>query len=183
MFSGHMIVLGMLQEADSLSANNTKLLMIFIGIVAFAILTQTVIFLVLAIGLVKTQKRVVAIAEEVHEMALPAIKNVQELIRDTTPKVRVITDNLVEASHVVRAKAQEFDVTMTDVNQRTRTQVARVDGMISSALKATADIAATVHRGISIPVREMAGLANGLKAGLDVLVGRVKGFGSGRRQG
>ena len=181
MFAGHTMVLGMLQEADSLSATNTKLLMIFIGILAFAIVVQTIVFLVMAIGLAKTQKKVMAIVEQVHEATLPTIKNVGELVRDTSPKVRVIADNLVETSHVVRTKAQEFDVTLTDVNLRTRNQVAHVDKMVGSALQATSDLAASVHRIIQIPVREMNGLVNGFKAGLDVLVGRVKGFGSGRR--
>ena len=176
------MVLGMLvQEADTLSGRNTKLLMIFIGILAGAILVQTIIFLVMAIGLMKTQKKVMAIVEQVHEATLPTIKNVGELVRDTSPKVRVITDNLLETSHVVRAKAVEFDVTLTDVNDRTRKQVAHVDRMVSSALQATADLGASVNRIIQIPVREVSGLVNGFKAGLDVLVGRVKGFGSGRR--
>ena len=181
MFAGHMMVLGMLvQESDTLSGRNTRLLEIFIGILAFAIVVQTIIFLMMAIGLAKTQKRVMAIVEQVHEATLPTIKNVGELVRDTSPKVRVITDNLVETSHVVRAKAQEFDVTLSDVNDRTRKQVAHVDGMVSSALQATSDLAASLHRAIQIPVREVSGLVNGFKAGLDVLVGRVKGFG-GRR--
>jgi hypothetical protein len=75
----------------------------------------------------------------------------------------------------VRSKAQDFDATMTDVNLKTRAQVARVDGMVTSVLNTTADIAETIQRGIRIPVREFSGLVNGLKAGLDVLVGRAKG--------
>ncbi len=105
MFAGHMMVLGMLvQEADTLSGRNTKLLMIFIGILAGAILMQTIIFLAMAIGLAKTQKKVMAIVEQVHEATLPTIKNVGELVPATSPKVRVITDNLVETSHVVRGE-------------------------------------------------------------------------------
>lgn len=180
MFAGHMMVLGMLmQEADSLSATNTKWLMIFVGVLAVAILVQTIFFAAIAVGLMKAQKKVMGIVEQVHEATLPTIKNVGELVRETSPKVRVITDNLVETSHVVRTKAQEFDVTLTDVNLRTRNQVAHVDKMVGSALQATSDLAASVHRVIQIPVREMTGLVNGFKAGLDVLVGRVKGFGSG----
>ena len=170
-----------MQEADSLSGTNTRLLMIFIGVLAFAIVVQTIVFLAMAIGLMKAQKKVMGIVEQVHEATLPTIKSVGELVRETSPKVRVITDNLVETSHIVRTKAQEFDVTLTDANMRTRKQVAHVDGMVSSALQATSDLAASVHRVIQIPVREVSGLVNGLKAGLDVLVGRAKGFGSGRR--
>ena len=99
------------------------------------------------------------------------------LVRDDAPKVRVITDNLVETSHVVRSKAQEFDVTLTDVNQRRGKQVAHVDGMVTSVLDTTSNLRLRCSRTIQMPVREVAGLVNGLKAGLDVLVGKVKGFG------
>ena len=101
--------------------------------------------------------------------------------RDTTPKVKVITDNLVETSHLVRSKAQEFDATLSDLNNRTRKQVQNVDGMITSTLTATAEIAGMVERGIKVPMREIAGLANGFKAGMNVLIGRVKGFGAERQ--
>jgi hypothetical protein len=182
MFAAHMTVLGILmQEADSLSATNTKWLMIFVGVLALAIVVQTICFVAMAVGLMKAQKKVMGIVEQVHEATLPTIKNVGELVRETSPKVRVIADNLVETSHVVRTKAQEFDVTLTDVNLRTRNKVAHVDMMVGSALQATSDLAASVQRMIQIPIREVNGLVNGLKAGLDVLVGRVKGFGSGRR--
>jgi hypothetical protein len=89
--------------------------------------------------------------------------------------VKIITENLVETSHVVRAKAQEVDVTLTDVNERTRAQAARVDGMVSSVLTTISDIASSIQKGVQVPVREFQGLVNGFKAGVDVLVGRAKG--------
>ena len=86
----------------------------------------------------------------------------------------MITDNLVETSHIVRAKAQEFDSTVSDVNEKTRAQAARVDDMVTSVLNTTSHVASTIQKGVQIPVREFSGLMNGLKAGLDVLVGRSK---------
>jgi hypothetical protein len=55
-----------------------------------------------------------------------------------------------------------------------------VDGIVTSALNTTTDVAETIQRGIKVPLREVSGIINGVKAGLDVLVGRAKGFGSGR---
>jgi hypothetical protein len=182
MFTVHMVVAGFwLQVPDGLSANNMKWLMVFVGIVALSALVQAGVFVAIAIGTAKTQKKLLTFAEELHTKALPVMDGVQGLLRDTTPKVRVITDNLLETSHIVRSKAQEFDVTMSDVNNRTRRQVATVDGMVTSTLNAAAEIAGMVERGIKVPMREIAGLANGFKAGMDVLIGRVKGFGAGRQ--
>jgi hypothetical protein len=145
-----------LQDPDSLSSGNSRLLMVFVGMVAVALVVQ-------AIALI--------------------MDNTHSFIQDTAPKVKIITENFAETSHVIRAKAQEFDVTASDLNAKTRAQAARVDGIVTSALNTTTDVAETIQRGIKIPLREVSGIINGVKAGLDVLVGRAKGFGSGRSNG
>jgi methyl-accepting chemotaxis protein len=169
-----------LQDPDSLSSGNTRLLMIFVAMVAIAMVAQAIALIVMAVGAGKARKRGLEIAEDLREKVLPIIAGTQELIRDTSPKIKVISENFVEASHILRSKAREFDMTASDLNSKTRAQAARVDGMVTSVLDTTSEITETIQRGIKIPVREVSGLVNGLKAGLDVLVGRAKGFGSGR---
>src|SRR5450756_479320 len=155
-----------MQEPDALSAVNTKLLMVFVGMVAVAMCAQAIALIVMAIGASKARKRGLQIAEEIHAKVMPVVNQAQQLFEDTTPKIKVITENLVETSHIVRSKAVEFDATLTDVNQRARRQAARVDGMVTDTLQQTSEIAATVQRSIKIPLREIAGLVNGFKAGV-----------------
>ncbi len=164
-------------ENDSLSANNTHWLMLFVGICAFSMLTQAIIFAVMAIGAKRAQSRLVTIAEELRMKAMPIIDEAQDLVRDTLPKVRIITDNLLETSTIVREKAEEFDLTLADANRRTRAQVARLDGMVSTGLTATGHLAEMIHQGIRTPVVEVVGLINGAKAALDVLMSKSKDFG------
>jgi len=170
-----MSAMWLLQDVDdSISSGNSRWLMFFVAMVAVAMLTQAAVFVAAAIGAAKARKRVIAIAEEVRLKALPLIEKAHGLVQDLHPKINVITDNLVETSHIVRAKAQELDSTVTEVNQKTRAQAARVDDMVTSVLNTTAHVASTIQKGVQIPVREFSGLMNGLKAGLDVLVGRSK---------
>jgi hypothetical protein len=169
-----------LQDPDSLSSGNSKLLMVFVGMVAVALIVQAIALIAMAVGAAKARKRGLEIVEEVRLKLMPIMDNTHTFIQDTAPKVKIITENFVETSHVVRAKAQEFDVTASDLNAKTRAQAARVDGIVTSALNTTTDVAETIQRGIKIPLREVSGIINGVKAGLDVLVGRAKGFGSGR---
>jgi hypothetical protein len=169
-----------MQDPDSLSSGNSRLLMFFVGMVALAMVGQAIALIVMAIGAAKARKRGLEIAEDLRVKVLPIIAGTHELIRDNSPKVKVITENFVEASHVIRSKAQEFDVTASDLNAKARAQAARVDGIVTSVLNTTAEVTETIQRGIKVPVREISGLVNGLKAGLDVLVGRAKGFGIGR---
>jgi hypothetical protein len=172
-----------LQDAGSLSSGNTKLLVLFVGMVAIAMVVQAIAVIVLALGAVKARKRALEIAEEVREKLMPLVVGTHDIIRDAGPKVKIITENLVETSHVVRSKAQEFDATASELNLKARVQAARVDGMVTSVLNTTAEISDTLQRAVKVPVREFTGLVNGFKAGVDVLVGRAKGFGRGKANG
>jgi uncharacterized protein YoxC len=169
-----------LQDADSISSGNSRLLMIFVGMVAVALVAQAIALIAMAIGAAKTRKRVLAIVEEVRAKAMPALDSTQEFITNYAPKMMSLAENLVETSNVIRSKATEFDATLSDVNSKARAQTARVDEIVTSVLAGTSELVTAVQQGIRVPVREFNGLMNGLKAGVDVLVGRARGFGSGR---
>ena len=172
-----------LQDAGSLSSGSTKWLVLFVGMVAIAMVVQAIAVVVLAIGAVKARKRALEIAEEVRTKVIPILETTQSVLHDSAPKVKIITENLVETSHVVRSKAQEFDATASELNMKARAQANRVDGMVTSVLNTTAEISETLQRAVKVPVREFTGIVNGFKAGVDVLVGRAKGFGRGRSNG
>jgi hypothetical protein len=172
-----------LQDAGSVSSGNSRLLLIFVGMVAVGMVVQAIAVIVMAAGAAKASKRALDIAEEMRDKIMPVVATTHEILRDSGPKVKIITENLVETSHMVRSKAAEFDATASDLNMKTRAQAARVDGMVTSVLNTTADISETLQRAVKVPVREIAGLVNGFKAGLDVLVGRAKEFGRGKPNG
>jgi uncharacterized protein YoxC len=168
-----MVFSGMwLQDVGSISSGNSRLLMLFVMLVAIAMVVQAIAVIFFAVSAMKARKQLLAIADEVKSKTMPVIEGAQAALHDLHPKVRIITDNLMETSHVVRAKAQEFDSTISHVNERARAQTARVDDMVTSVLDTTAGIASTIQKGVSVPVREFHGLMNGLKAGIDVLIGR-----------
>jgi hypothetical protein len=169
-----------LQDPGSLSSGNSRWLMIFVGMVAVAMFVQMIAVIVIAVGAAKASKKGLEIAEELRTKLGPILDTTHGVIQDSAPKVKIITENLVETSHVVRSKAREFDVTASELNMRTRAQAARVDGMVTAVLNTTAEISESLQRAVKVPVREFAGLINGFKAGVDVLVGRAKGFGRGR---
>jgi hypothetical protein len=178
MIATRLIMSGMwLQDTDSISSGNSKLLMIFIGLVALALLVQAGALVVMAIGAAKARKRGLAIVEEVRAKAIPAIDSTQEFVKNYAPKLMTLAENMVETSNLVRKQAQEFDTTLSDVNIKARAQAAKADEVVSTALNGTAEILAAVQHGIRVPVRELTGWVNGLKAGLDVLVGRSKNVG------
>ncbi|WP_188760143.1 hypothetical protein [Edaphobacter acidisoli] len=152
-----------------------KWLIVFVGMVAVALVVQAIAVIVFAVGAAKTRTRVFEMIEDLRGKMTPLISVTHDMVKDASPKVKTITDNLVHTSHLIRTKATEFDATATEANAKTRAQVARVDGMVSSVLDATSDAAAMFSNAIRIPARELSGLMHGMKAGLDVLLGRRNG--------
>jgi hypothetical protein len=161
---------------DSISAGNTRWLMIFVGVVAVSTFVQMLVVIFVVAGAGKAQKRILQIAEELYARATPIINSAEDMVKETLPKIKTISDNLVETSGIVRAKAKEIDSTLTDVNVKTKAQVARVDSMIATALTATGALAEMIHQGIKTPVTEVVGVVNGFKAGIDVLLRKSGGF-------
>ena len=154
-----------LQEPDLARTNH--LIMVFIGLVAVAMAIMAIALIVLAVTTAKAIKAVVSTVEQVKDKTLPLIdaateisKTSKELLQDVSPKVKVITDNLVKTSEVARSTVEKIDTTLTDANLRTQRQVARVDGMITAALTTTTEVVEAVANGIRVPVQKMAAMAN-----------------------
>ena len=176
------------QETYTFSSGNAKLLMAFIALVAISMFVQAIVTISVSLKAAKAMKDLAATAEEFKTKALPLMDaamdmghTAHKLLHETAPKVKIITDNLVETSNalvetgnVVRHSAQEFDRTVADANMRTQRQVARVDGMVTTALTTTAEIAATVSNGIRVPVQKIAAIASRAKFALEGMLDRIK---------
>jgi hypothetical protein len=176
--------LGMWQGGpDALDSGHAQALMVFVAIAAAAMLIQAVVFIAAAIGAMKVQKRVLAVVEELRVLAVPVMTKSHILIDELTPKIRQISADVAEISTIVKNKTKEIEPTIgaingtvAETNRKTQAQIARVDGMVTSALNATAELAATIHQGIRVPVREAAGVISGVRVGFHTLWKMTRGM-------
>ena len=172
---------------DSLGTGTTRLVMIFIGIAAFALLAQAGVMLGMAIGASKAQKALLGRVEEISAKLMPLIDKSNVLVTDLTPQLKditaraqAITGNVEEISALLRDKVNEFGPTITAANEtlleanetvrianrRTQEQVGRVNVMVTDVLDATAQMGRAIQNGITSPVREVSNIVEGLKAGV-----------------
>jgi uncharacterized protein YoxC len=184
-----------LQEPDP--ARTNFLIMIFIGLVAVAMVGMMIALVVVAVTASKAIKGFNATTAELTGKVLPLLEVAMEmsrtgqaLLNDTAPKVKHITDSLVDASDTLaetskaaRSAVQQFDTTIVDINVRTRQQVARVDGMVTSALTATIEAVETISRGLRIPTQKIAAAAGQAKAFAEGLLAKVRSAAGARSTG
>lgn len=165
---------------SSTLVTDQNLMLLFVGLVALAMVTQAIIMIGFAAKTGKALKDISEVVEEMRDRVSPLIDTATEIgettnaiLRDTVPRMRAITDNLLETSEVVRNSAVRFDGTIADVNRRAQLQVARIDTMVTAALATTVQIAETIQHGVEVPARRIAAVANQAKTLFDGIRARV----------
>jgi DNA-binding XRE family transcriptional regulator len=168
-----------LEEIDLAGTN--RLIMIFIGVVAVALLIMAIALLVISVASAKAIKAARQSADEIKDKVLPLIevateiaKSGQALLHDVTPQVKLISENLAETSKIARSAVQQIETTVSDANLRTQRQVARVDGMVTAALTTTTEVVEAVAHGLRAPAQKIAAMAGQAKLAFDGLLARFK---------
>jgi methyl-accepting chemotaxis protein len=167
-----------LQESG-LTAHDVHLAMIFIGIIALALVVQVIGILVVGSFAARLLHRVDGIANEVHARTTPIIDKANEMLHELSPKITSITHNTEHISFTVRSKVDELGETMSQLNETVqginglaRNHVAHVDAIVTDALDATEEISATIQEGIRTPVNQVVGIIAGVKAAIDMFISR-----------
>ena len=150
---------------------SSKLFMIFVGVVSISVLFQTLAMITMAVGAAKARKDFLRIAEDMRSKALPVLEISRSMLEDTAPKLRVITDNVTEASFLLRDQAERLDHVVKSTLETVSVQVERADQMVSATLDGVDEITTTIQRAVMVPVKQIAGLMNGLKAAVEKLTG------------
>src|ERR1700761_5614605 len=151
--------------------NNTlqTLLVVFIALSTISLLVQAGVAVGLAIGAMKAQKKLMALAEDVRLHAMPIIMSSQQVVQDVSPKVRTIIDDVAAMSSTVRGRTEQISTVVDDVTNKAQVQATRVDGMVKGTLDGLVSAVQAIEQGVAVPVRQVNGFLNGLRAGVEVL--------------
>jgi uncharacterized protein YoxC len=153
--------------------------MIFLCIIALALLAQAVGIIVMSMFGAKLLHRVNGIANIVETKTGPIMDRTAGILKELEPKLKNVSDSAEHISSTVRVKVDELSITVSELNDtlreingRTRVQVVRADGIVTDALKATEEISHSVQHSIKVPVKQIAGVIAGVRAAIDTLVAR-----------
>jgi len=147
---------------------------IFTAITSAGVLLQALVLLGMFIALRKSTKKIHQITERAEVHLVPALATAKQLLEDISPKLKVATQNLVEASDTLRHQAGHINGAVEDVVNRTKAHADRVDEMLSGVLNTVSHSATAIQGAVAAPVRQATGIFNGIRAGLDVLLGKER---------
>ena len=167
------------QSTSELTQRDIHWAMLFLAVIALALVAQAIGVLVGAAFGAKLLHKVSVIADIVETKTGPIMDRTTAILQDLAPKVKSVGDNAEHITSTVRVKVEELGVTMSELNEtmreingRTRVQVRRADGIVTDALQATEEISHTVQQEIKRPLRQIVGVIAGVRAAVDTLVAR-----------
>jgi len=142
---------------------------VFTAATALGVLIQAGILLGMFIGLRKLQVKLEHILNHTTDYALPLIASTKVTLEELSPKLKIISSNLVEVSETLKSESRNIKGSVDDVLEKTRAQTARVDEMVSGTLDGISSASAAIQHGIEVPLRHISGIFNGLRAGFETL--------------
>jgi hypothetical protein len=152
---------------------NTQIIfIIFTAVTAISVVIQGCAILAMFLAGRKTQKEVHALIEDFRVHVLPIVSSSRGLVEDLSPKLKIISSNVVDTSKNVRTMVQDVSGVVGEVAERTRAQAAHVDGMVQGTLDQINHAGTTIQHGISVPIRQLNGILNGLRAGVNVILSK-----------
>lgn len=143
---------------------------IFTAVTSLGVLLQAFVLLAMYIALRQTTSKLHQATDELRQHALPAVVSARDLLHDISPKLKVASTNLLEASKSLRQQAEHVNATVEDLLIKTHAQAARVDGIVTASIDSAAQATEAVQHAFAVPVRQISAVVAGLKAGFEVLV-------------
>jgi len=151
---------------------------LFIGLTGIAVMLQAGVLVAMYLTMRKSSARMEALANEVKTKAVPALESAQAMLTELRPNLQVLTENLAEATILVRAQVERVDATVNDLVDRARLQIIRGDELLTRTLDRVEVTSEIVQKTVVSPVRQVSGLIQGITAGIEFLLGN-----RGRRNG
>lgn len=145
---------------------DNTIITIFVVVAAVALVVQMVILFALYKALRQTSERMEGIAGRLEQQATPVLATAAAILNDAKPKLAEITANLAETSASVRSHATQIGTATTEIVERVRMQVARVDEfVVNAALKVEATSELLQHKVFS-PMRRIRAIVTALNTGM-----------------
>jgi methyl-accepting chemotaxis protein len=139
------------------------------AVIVLGVFVQAVFVLSTFIVLRKMQKKAQIAVEDLRIHLFPALGALRAMLEDLSPKLKILSTNVVETSGKVRAMAEEIGGVVADVSSRARAQAAHVDDIVEGTLDHLVRAGDTIQQGFSVPMRHIAGVVSGIRAGVNVM--------------
>ncbi len=151
------------------------LLTIFTGVLAVAVVIQTVLFF----GMYRAIRHLSGYLDEIGKDLLRNIDLISAKadecltsIRELAEGLKPIRDKLAATADIIHGRVTELDSFLADTTNTARLEILRIQDTIQSASEKAEHTLELLHRSIFAPINEIGAIARAIRVALDVLFRR-----------
>ena len=148
--------------------HNTGLTVALI-LVSVAVLMQAGAMLGIFLAIRKITGQVETVRSDIKQRLDPLVESTLEIVNNSREPLRTISANLAEISTILRNRTNSADQVAAELLDKSRTQIVRVDRMVSGLVDKVESTADVVQRGMLVPINEVSAVMKGVRSGLEFL--------------
>ena len=141
-------------------------------LVSIAVLMQAGAMLGIWLTIRKLPGEVDKVRADIKQRLDPVAQSTLEIVNNSREPLRTITANLAEISKTLRDRTSNADQVAAELLDKSRSQIVRVDGMITDLVGKVEDTANSVQKGVLAPIQEISAVVKGVRSGIEFLFKR-----------
>lgn len=138
-------------------------------LVSVAVLMQAGAMLGIFLAIRKITGQVETARADIKQRLDPLVESTLEIVNNSREPLRTISANLAEISTILRNRTTSADQVAAELLDKSRTQIVRVDRMVSGLVDKVETTADVVQKGILVPINEVSAVMKGVRSGLEFL--------------
>lgn len=147
-------------------------LKVFIVAASVAVILQAGILIGAYLRLAKLDRDTRDLRRQLNEHSGPILRNLTDITLTVRENSRLIFDDLTALTLDARRQVEKFDRLTDEVADRLRTQILRLDDLMTLTLNNLEKAGSTVKDTVGGPVREAAAVIQGVKAAIEFINAR-----------
>ena len=149
--------------------NHETLLVIFVGLTAFALLVQAIVMLAFFSRCANTLGKCRQMYRSCATAAMPILHKSRETLDKVSPKIESVATDMAGLARDLREQGIQVQAIAGDILDRVHRQTSRVDTMFTSAVDGVEHASNVVADTVSKPLRQASAILAAAKAFLSVM--------------
>lgn len=154
---------------------NETLLMVFIGILAFAVLVQTILFF----GIYRAIRRMSVYLEDLGkdlrrnaELVSAKVDEGLTAIKGLAEGFKPVRDKLADATEIIHYRITELDAFLEEATSTARQEIRHIQDSFQAASQKVEQTLETVRKSLLGPLNEISAVTRAIRVAMDVLFRR-----------
>jgi type I site-specific restriction endonuclease len=147
------------------------LMIVLVGVAAFAVLLQAAVLIAILVAIVKAAKMASAKTDDLRTSVIPVLERSHELLEATQnlvaridPRLDAAAADLASITHTAREQVGRLEAVANEIQTRVHHHVARLDNMATAVLDTVDYAGRTVSGVVRRPARHVSGVVAAARA-------------------